>query len=427
MPEPTTTQTQHLPTSTAVAPIGTQVITVPSEGNIQKLVNFAKPGDVIMVLEGEYDERIEVSKPLTIEAVGDVAIRGFVIQADGVTIHGFTITNLTDTGIIVESGNDGVIENNRFLYNGNSGLKLYNGTNGWIVRDNLFHRNNINAAEVRGTNHLVEGNEVTDTIQHHPCVPTVNGADADGFRFHGSGHVFRQNYIHDMPDGRAGYDKTACSIEALANLDNDYDDDSHTDCFQTFGAGSSYPAGHDILFEGNVCELPFEDEWASGFASKAFQGGDGAYNITFRNNLVIADFIALFLNGCSNIVYNHNTFIGSNSTNSSGVKWVDCGANAGSAKNNIFSGIRGGSTGHFEITNSNADVGYNCVFLPDRKPLRAPDTGDVWGGDPRLDAYYRLLPDSPCIGAAEDGSDIGAFPYATSQTGLAKTLNSRSR
>jgi parallel beta-helix repeat protein len=405
----TGTQIQQQPTSTTVAPIATKVIKVASGESIQEVINLANDGDTVMVFGGDYDERLEIEKTLSIEAVGEVSMRGFVIQADEVTIRGFTIINLRETGINVKSGNNGVIEYNKFLYNGLAGLRLYNDTKGWIVRNNLFHRNNLYGAEVKGQNHLIEGNEVTHSIQHHPCVPTVNGADADGFRFHGSGHVFRNNFIHDMPDGREGYDKTVCSIEELANLDNDYDDSSHKDCFQTYGGSISFPIGHDTLFEGNVCELPLAFEWTN-WASKAFQGSDGAYNLTFRNNLVVADFLSLFRDGCQNIVFEHNTFIGSNSTNSAGLKFIDCGDNAGSVKNNIFFGQRT-SVGHLMVQNSTVEAGYNCVYIPDREPFRPPDPGDIWGVDPRLDADYHLLPGSPCIGVAEDGSDLGAFPY----------------
>ncbi|MFC1647240.1 right-handed parallel beta-helix repeat-containing protein [Patescibacteria group bacterium] len=385
-------------------------ITVSPDQSIQSAINSASSGDKIVVSGNHSSESISISKNnLTVEASGTVQTKGFTVTGSGITVRGFTIINLTGTGMTANSGSNNLIENNKFLYNGNRGLFLNNNTSSWTVRNNYFHRNNTAGVDVRGTNHLAEGNEVTHTIQYHPCVQATSGADADGFRFFGSGHIFRNNWIHDMPDGGSGYDQTACSIEQVANLSNDYDKDSHTDCFQTY-AGSS-PAGHDILFEGNICELPPVSEWTAGAGAKAFQGSGNIYNLTFKNNLVIADFISLFYDDCDNVVYDHNTFIGSNSSNVyGGLKYHDCGSDAGSVKNNIFVGYRGGS-GRFEIVNSSPDVGYNCVYLPDRNPLRPPDPGDVWGVDPRLDANYHLQSDSPCIGAAEDGSDIGAFPY----------------
>lgn len=383
---------------------------IPTRKSIQEQIDVASPGSVIQIQSGNYDERIIIGKKITLLAVGDVKIRGFIIQADEVTIRGFTITNLTDTGILINTGNSGFIEDNQFLYNGLGGLKFSNATDGWTVRNNLFHRNNLYGAEIKGTNHLIEGNEVTHTIQRHPCMPNVNGADADGFRFHGAGHVFRNNFIHDMPDGKQGYDQISCSEDAVANIENDFDEDSHTDCFQTYDGGSSFEAGHDILFDGNICDLPPAKEWVS-WASKAFQGEGNTYNLTFKNNLIIADFLSLFSGGCSNIIFDHNTFVGSNDENSQGLKFIDCVNTAGIVKNNIFIGQRT-SVGHLLLINSIVEIGHNCVYLPDRYPFRPPDPGDVWGVDPRLDSNYHLLPDSPCIGAADDGSDIGAFAFS---------------
>ena len=407
------TSTVVIPTNTkALTPIPIQLTLSPtifiiSPGeSIQAAINSASAGDIVRVLGGDYDERISVEKTLIIEALGDVTTQGFLIQADGVIVRGFKIINLTGPGIQVKSGNKGIIEDNQFLYNGHGGLQLYNGTNEWVVRNNLFHRNNLYAAQIEGKNHMIEGNEVTQTIQHHPCVPTAKGADADGFRFHGSGHVFKNNYIHDMPDGHVGYDQTACNIEELANLENDYDNNSHTDCFQTY-EGGYHVAGHDVLFGGNVCKLPYKDEQTAGFNSKMFNVENG-YNLTIRNNLVMVDAISLFRN-CHNIVFDHNTFIASNSTLSVGVKYYNCGADAGSVKNNIFVGYRS-SSGVFDIKNSKVIINNNCIYTPGYVSTKAPNPGDVWNLDPLLDADYHLLPESPCIAAADDGSDIGAFP-----------------
>ncbi len=400
---------------------------------IQKAADTVPAGSVVVIRPGEYEERVNVEKSnLTFYAQGDVRMQGFSIQADRVTIAGFTITSLTDNvptgiGVDVFDASGCLIENNRFLFNVWGGLRLQQDTNNCVVRDNIFFRNTLYAAEIKGQNHLIESNDVSHTIQHNPCSQsTASWLDSDAFRFHGSGHIFRNNYVHDMPFGPPGYDHTTCSIENLSNLNNDYVFDSHIDCFQTYGGDEI--AGHDILFEGNRCDLPPASEWNDG-AAKAFQGTGDTYNLTFRNNLIVADFLSSFQGTCRNIVFFHNTFIGSGHQHSQGLQLEDC-LGPVVIKNNIFYRQDNG-IGHIWAVNTPVDAGYNCIYREQGSPSRPPDLGDVWDVDPRLDDEYHLLPGSPCIDVGLDlgvvsdmsgmprpqgaGVDMGAFEFTPLQ------------
>lgn len=276
-----------------------------------------------------------------------------------------------------------------------------------------------------GQNHLIENNNVSHTIQHHPCSnSTAPWLDADAFRFHGSGHVFRGNTIHDMPFGPKGIDTGFCDLETLADLNKDFVSDSHTDCFQTYDGGRI--AGHDILFETNLCILPPANEWVEdNTGAKAFQASGEAYNLTFKNNLVVADFLSLFLDGCHDITITHNTFIGSGDTHSQGLKFENCYGNI-RIKNNVLY-KQENNIGHIWPVNTPVDAGYNCIYRANGSPSRPADPGDVWDVDPQLDSSYHLLPNSPCIDAGTDmgittdldgnprpqggGFDIGAFEF----------------
>jgi parallel beta-helix repeat protein len=406
---------------------------------MQKAADTVPSGSSVNVLQGNYPERVSVTRNnITFLANGEVTTLGFTIQADEITVHGFTITSLLDhiqkgTGIWVETGRNGIVESNKFLYNTWGGIHLSGGannpsqTNGWVIRNNYFHRNAMFAAEIKGQNHLIENNEVSHSIQFHPCSnSTEPWLDADAFRFHGSGHIFRKNYIHDMPYGNPGYDQTICSIENLANLDNDYVLDSHTDCFQTYG--ESEIAGYDILFENNYCALPPASEWtAEDVGAKAFQGTGDTHSLIFRNNLIVADFLSNFENGCHDLSFIHNTFVGEDPTWSQGLKFTNCLENI-EVKNNVFYGQENG-VGHIFSNNSSINSGYNCVYRKGGPPFYPPDQGDVWNVDPLLDSNYHLLPDSPCIDSGLDlglsadfdgifrpqgnGFDIGAFETNT--------------
>lgn len=405
---------------------------------IQKAASTMPEGDTAIVLEGHYSERIFVARPnLVFRAQGEVFTEGFSIQEDHVTVSGFTITSLIDDvpggiGIDVPDAGFCIIENNKFLFNTWGGLRLGNpdepdAAHDCIVRNNVFFRNALYAAEVMGQNHLIENNDVSHTIQHHPCsASTESWLDADAFRFHGSGHIFRGNYIHDMPIGHKGFDTGTCDLGSLADLSKDFVSDSHTDCFQTYGG--EMVAGHDILFESNRCMLPPANEWVEEDAgAKAFQASGDAYNLTFRNNLVVADLLSLFLDGCHDITIANNTFIGSGDPYSQGLQFENCISNI-HIYNNVFFKQENG-IGHIWPENTPVDAGYNCIYRENGVPSRPADPGDVWDVDPLLDGSYHLLPNSPCIDAGIDmditldfdgtprpqgnGFDIGAFEFTS--------------
>src|SRR5262249_37070400 len=85
-----------------------------------------------------------------------------------------------------------------------------------------------------------------------------NGADADGIRFFGSGHIIRKNSIHDILSTDAG------------NVD------PHIDCFQTWG-----PAVNMIL-EQNICHGD-----PTNLQLAMISNSDAAVSaITFRNNIL---------------------------------------------------------------------------------------------------------------------------------------------
>jgi hypothetical protein len=66
---------------------------------IQKAADFAQPGDTVLVAQGDYPERIHVTRsgapdrPITFEASGRAVTQGFTITADYIRVMGFEITN----------------------------------------------------------------------------------------------------------------------------------------------------------------------------------------------------------------------------------------------------------------------------------------------------------------------------------------------
>lgn len=98
---------------------------------IQGAINAAKPGDTVFVYSGTYRENIVVSKSITLVAEDRVAtiVDGrddtsvFYVNADSVTITGFTITNsshhwfVTHAGIVLYDSQNCTISNNTLFFN----------------------------------------------------------------------------------------------------------------------------------------------------------------------------------------------------------------------------------------------------------------------------------------------------------------------
>lgn len=251
---------------------------------IQKAANTASKGDTVIVLAGSYPERVMVSRsgeagaPITFQAQGTVVTYGFTVTSNYISIRGFEITNTPNDsrngwGIWV-NGSGCLLENNYVHDATRGGIVLFvipgkeTVMHDCIVRNNRLYRNAFTGIEVHGRNNLVEGNEIWGTIQYHPSwLNPPNWVDADGMRFHGSGHIIRRNNIHDIhygiPENRA----------------------PHIDCFQTFSDGSYHEAASNIIFEQNIC-LNMQSQ-SSQAVGKAFMIED-ANGLVIRNNILQA-------------------------------------------------------------------------------------------------------------------------------------------
>lgn len=244
--------------------------------SIQEAAQRLSSGDTVVVLPGTYRERIHVTRsgaegrPITYRASGRVVTGGFTIRGDYLRVVGFEITSddrLYDDnyGIYVRGQHDEILNNYiHDIYNegiilagperDGLGEAAYD-----VVRGNRIYRASGCGIHVDGKANLVEGNDISRMVQYLPGGPMFEGADADGIRPFGTGHIIRNNYIHDI------------RVDDLGNLD------PHIDCFETWG-----PATH-ILFEGNVCDIGTSDYVPVQGAQ--IENGSGLVNhLTFRDN-----------------------------------------------------------------------------------------------------------------------------------------------
>jgi len=401
-------------------------------------------GDSTTVLSGNYNERVQITRPgtsgapISYQAEGTVTLKGFTVNADYITLVGFDISNTDNDwqdgwGIFV-GGSYCAIEGNYIHYATRGGISIGaapgNETkpSNCTVLNNRLYRNAMAGIEVYGRNNLIEGNEIWGTIQYHPkWINPPSYVDADGIRFFGAGHTIRKNYIHDISYG------------VPENID------PHIDCFQTWNS-ADHPVGHDIVFEQNVCRNlqvnASGDQLGKGFML------DGASNLVIRNNLLQA-LNGILVGSGSNLTIVNNTFASALSNppiyGPGGVSLTQ--APNTTIKNNIFYNFAArGINVADSASQQGLAAGYNLIYRSDgQSPLGSPYPHDLWQINPMFvnpaGGDFHLRSSSPAIDAGitlanvtDDfagnprpqgaGYDIGAYEVpAASITALPAAAN----
>jgi len=398
---------------------------------IQKGVNALSPGDGLIVLEGNYPERVTINNSgtsnarITIEAKGTVTTRGFVVNAGYINLTGFTLTAVScdwgeqASGIYIR-GDYAIVSGNYAYNNPLYGIATAPESEGAIIQNNRINRSVMAGLEIHGTGHLVMKNEVWATVQRHSSGCT---GDADGIRFFGNGHIFRKNYIHDI------------------HFDGNLVTDAHIDCFQTW-SDQYHLSAANIIIEQNYCEAlthNSQDDHGTGAMLSnssnvliknniftSFRGINEASSgsntgLKIINNTLVSDIsfpvdglypmaISANLNGAivkNNIFYNFNSY-----TINGNVSGADVSDNI-AYKSNGQSPQLGGCT--------------NCIIADPEFVNPSANDYHLQAGSPAIDAganvlshvindydgYVRPYQSAFDIGAYEYGSGPGVSPNPT--------------
>lgn len=252
---------------------------------IQRAANTLVAGETVIVHAGTYPEIVHETTSgtastnmITYIADGTVRIRQFYIEGDYIKVEGFTVSPIDCgwEGAIHVSGNYCVVQYNTVQDSGRRGIVVPYPANGCTIRGNTITRANDVGIFIAGTNHLVVDNDVSDIRDHGELCST--GSDANGIVFHGSGHVFRGNYIHDFKK-------------------SEQNGQPHVDAFQCWSNLPYHePAPKDVVIERNHI---FMGDTATGKIEEAISGlqgfhafmiegapSDPVQNLTIRNNIV---------------------------------------------------------------------------------------------------------------------------------------------
>ena len=376
---------------------------------IQKASATLQPGDTALVSEGEYRERIHVTRsgsagiPITYQAAGNVVMEGFRITADYIRVKGFEITSQIrlieeSYGVYLRGQHNEVLDNTiHDIYH--DGIMLageggphspptaYN-----VVRGNRIYRASSSGITVEGVKNLIEGNDISHIIQYPPGGPAYDGADADGLRPFGTGHIFRKNRVHDIRS------------DDLGNLD------PHIDCIETWGPAT------DMLFEQNFCDA--EDTDFLPVQGAQIENGSGVVNhITFRNNIFMNVRVGIHVEklgstDITSVEMVNNTFY---KITYQGILLE--GPSSGRLQNNAFFDVGSHKDSYVALgaDSKGMVIGYNAHAMSDGRPpgtlgSHAPYPHDLWGVDPKFVNVtardLRLLPNSPLVDAGVALKDV---------------------
>jgi serralysin len=366
---------------------------------IQRAANTVSAGATVIVIAGTYNERVNVSRsgsssyPITFQTQGSVLMKGFSISGSYVIVDGFEPSNIAADGYnpaayagIFSSGKYNIIRNNYSHNNGSWGVFLETTASFNQVLNNVMAYNGHLGIWVRGSDHLIQKNDISHSIQHpsnwkHP----PSWSDADGIAFEGDRHIFRGNYIHDITYADAGQVNP------------------HRDAFQE----SSNTSSSDVIVDGNLIHIPYHEAWTS----QMMMLSGTITNLMVRNN----------------IVYNtdrgpnlYGTIIGMRVENNTFVNITDYavsitstgGANDVLVRNNIFRNVRTPAVG----INSPATATQDHNFTGD--PLFVNEAGldfHLKSGSPAIDTGLNtpdVTQDYDGISRPQGAStDIGAYEY----------------
>lgn len=386
---------------------------------IQKAANVVQAGDTVLVMPGEYNERVTLqtsgisSAYITFKSEPRrqaTVLHGFdTNNKDYIRIEGFNITHNAGGweggGIWLWGDYIEIVDN--YIYNvpgqaiSPSWLSSAKHNYNKIINNKIYKCNK--GFVVTGKGWLVEGNEVERLYRWDVMEGSAYGEDADYSRFFGQDHIIRNNYFHGTSSSEIGT--------------------SHVDGFQTFG--SSPNTVNNVIIENNIIIGFFHQ-------GMMMAGDEGALNnITVRNNIFNGGGTSAWLicaRGISNLNVYNNLFANT-AIHGVGFRMSGSTPTIGEIKNNIF--YNAGSN-YWAESGCTLDSRNNLLYKkgeyinPDNYPnnivnqepkFANPEFNDFkpQSGSPTIDVGLTLSGfDTDIVGILRpqgEGWDIGPYEY----------------
>ncbi|MCP4178436.1 MAG: hypothetical protein GY756_11780 [bacterium] len=377
---------------------------------IQKAANSAVSGQVVVVEDGYYDEYVTIQESGTTEenkivffsrSLHGAACRGFKIQGNYISIDGFNVEANGDsnwTGISIDQcSNIDVL--NCFIHECPIGGISASRVENIKITDNKLEHNGQSGVSIIGSYGLIEGNEISRTVQYHPKgnEPGFTGADADGLRIFGDNHIIRGNTIVNIGDPNDS-----------GNVD------PHSDCIQTWDGGTNgRPVMTNTIIEGNFFSVNHPS--GKGIIIDATKG-NACHHLMIRNNIFeFRDIGISAYNGEYHDIFVYNNVFKAKIDDASwGTSLSFKNIENYAVINNITVDCH---PEHRHIVDGNGVVDYNLAWNSDGSlPTLVPAVQDneLRGEDPKFVNYtgihqqndYHLLSSSPAVNTAMTLDDV---------------------
>ncbi len=200
----------------------------PDYGNftdIGSALDYALPGDTIIVDSGTYNEHLLISKPVNITGMdtgtgapvvyADDEYSVFVLEADGVTVQGLAI-NGSDRGLRVYSSNNTIINNS--IYDNGIGIFVDMDEDTGHIADNNTVSNNTFINNEYGI--YTESSNYNNITKN-----TFLNADETGVFFDGSNNNNLANNTFDSNSDGIDIEDSSDNNNVTGNMVNDSDED----------------------------------------------------------------------------------------------------------------------------------------------------------------------------------------------------------
>lgn len=377
---------------------------------IKKASETVASGETVVIKEGHYNEYITISQSGTnnenriiffSEALHGARCLGFKTLGNFISIDGFDVeadaaTNWT--GIRVTRGSNVEIINCFVHECPTGGIRVHDGATSAKIVDNKLEHNGQWGISIISSNCLIEGNEITRTVQYHPkgLEPGFSGADADGMRIFGDNHIIRTNIVKN-----------------IGSPDDDGNIDPHSDCIQTWDGGSS---ARQLMTNAIIEKNFFSVRHPSGKGIMIdADKGKACHNLMIRNNVFEFSDVGIYAFGEIHDIYVYNNVfkatIGEASWGTS-VYFTDIVNYA--YVNNITVDCH---PEHRKIIGGSGELDYNMAWNSDgSKPTLTPglQANELISINPQFVSYtnnygendYHLLKTSPAVNSGKSINDV---------------------